>query len=247
MDDEKVPTIPSEPCWIESIQAVKDSTRFQSYEEFRAHLIRTLPQNSLATRKRYSSYILKRFFPNGSLRQLSAAVWHAYQDETLLEQVMRYSFLSHEPLIGGFVGDVLFQLSPGSQIPRALLEDYIFRIYGETKEKAVKRLAGSLRALGFIARRKNKWIVQGINKPELALLIVTHHLFALTPAVITLRQILSNPYWKYVGLTDEGSVKGVLRVAAAKGMIAKYVVADDIEQITTRYSLEEFLERRRRL
>jgi len=247
MDDEKVPTIPSEPCWIESIQAVKDSTRFQAYEEFRTHLIRTLPQNSLATRKRYSSYILKRFFPNGSLRQLPAAVWHAYQEETLLEQVMRYSFLSHEPLIGGFVGDVLFQLRPGSQIPRALLEDYIFRIYGETKEKVVARLVGSLRALGFIARRMNKWIVQGTDSPDLALVILTHELFARTPKVVTLKQILSNSYWKYVGLRDEGSVRGILRVAAAKEMIAKYVVADDVEQITTRYSLEELLERRMRL
>ena len=247
MRDERVPTVPSEPCWVESIQAIKDCTGFQSYDEFRAHLIRTLPQNSLATRERYAGYILRRFFSDGSLDQLPVAVWHAYEDDELLEQVTRYPFLSSEPLVGAFVADVIFRLGPGTEIPRMLIQDYVFSVYGEAKEKVVARLAGSVRALGFIARVDNTWTVQGVSNPELALLILTHYLFAPVPAVVTLERILSDPYWKYLGLMDELSVRHTLRAAASQGLVAKYVVADEVEQITTRYSLDEFLERRIRV
>lgn len=247
MPDDRAPTIPSEHCWIESIQAIKDSSGFQSYDEFRAHLTQTLPQNSSATRERYARYILKRFFPNRSLHQLPVAVWRGYEDDGLLEQVMRHPFLSAEPLIGGFVTDVLFLLRPGSEMPRTLVDDYLFTLYGDIKERVVARLTGSLGALGFIGRVGNKWIVQGINHPELALVILTHHLFAQTPAVVTLKRILSDPYWKYLGFRDEEPVRATLRAATAQGVMAKYVIADEVEQITTRYSLEELFGRRIRL
>ena len=62
--EQQFPNMPSEPCWKESIQAIKDSLRFNSFNSFRKHLIDTLPQNSYKTRERNFSYITKRFFPN---------------------------------------------------------------------------------------------------------------------------------------------------------------------------------------
>jgi len=80
-------TIPSDPCWKESIFAIKSSIRFVSFDNFSKYLIENLPQNSLKTKKRYASYVLARFFPNQSLEQLPTMVWRSYHDENILEDI----------------------------------------------------------------------------------------------------------------------------------------------------------------
>ncbi|GFP35049.1 hypothetical protein HKBW3S43_00841, partial [Candidatus Hakubella thermalkaliphila] len=98
--------------WKESIQAVKDSIRFTSFETFRKHLQDSLPQNSSYTRKRYTSSILKWFFPTGDLNSLPSLVWRHYRDESILRDVMRYQYLSREPVIAEFIRQYLIPLKP---------------------------------------------------------------------------------------------------------------------------------------
>jgi hypothetical protein len=76
----------------------------------------------------------------------------------------------------------------------------------------------------------------------------THNLFArYEPRTIELRNLLANPFWKYLGIKHEDQVRAVFREADAAGCIGKYVVADQLEQITTCFSLETFLEKKVRL
>ena len=96
-------SIPSDPCWKESIFAIKASGRFESFESFKRYLIENLPQNSLKTKRRYASYILARFFPNQSLEQLPVMVWKSYHDENILLSIMRFEFLRREKLIALFI------------------------------------------------------------------------------------------------------------------------------------------------
>jgi hypothetical protein len=42
-------------------------------------------------------------------------------------------------------------------------------------------------------------------------------------------------------------VRKILKEANADELIAKYVIADELEQITTRFSLEEFIQGRMKL
>ena len=50
-----------------------------------------------------------------------------------------------------------------------------------------------------------------------------------------------------MGIRDESTVRAILRDAEVKGVIAKYTVVDQLEQITTRYSYEDYLSKALRL
>jgi hypothetical protein len=75
-----------------------------------------------------------------------------------------------------------------------------------------------------------------------------HHLFAPGgPRTVELRNLFAHPFWKYLGHKAEDAVRAVLRAADVAGLVGKYVVADQLEQVTTCLSLDELLARRARL
>ena len=244
---EKPPHIPSEPCWQESIKAIKDSLEFDSFLKFKQYLLDVLPQNSLETRKRYASYILKRFFHSGNLNELTVKVWKCYRDEELLQQIMRYQFLTVESLVGLFVESELIYFPPGYILKNTELETFVERVYNTKKRKVVSRLSSILRELNFIKMVNKKPMIALLPTPKTALLILTHHLFSPQPQTVTLKEILNHSFWKYLGIREESVVRKTFKEADTLGLISKYYVGDQLEQITTKYTLDEFLEIRAKL
>jgi len=237
-------SIPSDPCWKESIFAIKASVRFRSFETLKRHLIENLPQNSLKTKRRYASYVLARFFPNQSLQQLSVMVWKSYHDENILLDTMRFEFLRRERLIALFIEKKLSGFAPGSLMPKEVFLDYLTEIYGEIKPKVFSRLTEILRSLGYLGHNNRKYFIPSIVPNKTAFLIILHHLFAKTVQTVALKDIETDPFWKYLRIPNGQSIKQILREASANNLISKYIVADQLEQITTRYSLKEFIERK---
>ena len=81
-----------------------------------------------------------------------------------------------------------------------------------------------------------------------ATLLALHHAFAVEgQKTIEVAQIAENPFWYFTGLRNTDQLRDVVREADHAGLIGKYIVADRFEQITTRASLHELLERRVRL
>lgn len=243
--------MPSQPVWAPSVFAVKASADFASLPELRDYLRQAIPQNSELNRKRTAAYIIMRFFSNEDYNSLPRRVWIAYQDEKLLEMIMRYFFLVRERLVGRFVEEILFSIEPGTTLDRKVFERFVTGLYSEQSriQSGIKRIRDSCRELGFIERsaKGNVFRVLSLNDVETPLLILLHHLFAPEPRTITMSDILANPFWKDIGFRSEDSVRQVLKEAAAKDILAKYVVADQLEQVTTKYTLDEFLAQRVRL
>lgn len=227
--------------WEESIQAVKESLRFDSYPAFAEHVFNTLPQNSPQTRRRYVSLIGRWFFPERQLPGFPARVWAAYGDETILRDVMRVCVLSQEPVIAGFIQQFILPIPPGTALQRDTFRTYIEQTYGEFKEQSYKRLTRTLHALGFIAKVGGVWFTRALPRPATAFLLLLHQRFAPTPRIVPLEQILADPFWWQVGYRTPDEVRDTLHDAAAAGLIARFVVVDHLEQITTRYTLDEWL------
>jgi hypothetical protein len=61
---------------------------------------------------------------------------------------------------------------------------------------------------------------------------------------IELRYLFAHPFWKHLGYKSEDGVRAVLRAADVAGLVGKYVVADQLEQVTTCMTLDELLTRR---
>jgi hypothetical protein len=233
----------------EGLQAVKWSVECQSVEELQDALVKKLGQNSLETRRRYSQSILKWFFADG-MDGLLPRVWRVYADEAVVNDLLRYSYLVQEPVMGACVADALFPLENGLVIPPSYFDKFLTDFLRETPpEKTRERLKINLKKLGFLERAKGKPDrLASVSPQKTSFLILLHHLFApRSVRTVELRNLFTNPFWKYLGYKTEDGVRGVLRDANAARVIGKYVVADHLEQVTTCFTFAELLEKRVRL
>ena len=233
----------------EGLHAVKWSVECQSVEQLQEVLSEKLGQNSLETRRRYSQSILKWFFPDG-IDGLLPKVWRTYEDEAVINDLLRYSYLVQEPLMGKCVADALFPLENGLVIPSSYFDKFLTDFLRETPpEKTRERLKINLKKLGFLERAKGKPDrLTPVVPQKTSFLILLHHLFApKSIRAIELRNLFANPFWKYLGYKSEDAVRSILREADAARVVGKYVVADQLEQVTTCFSLNDMLERKIRL
>jgi hypothetical protein len=234
-------------AWETGLAAIKESIEFPSFEAFRTHLFENMRQNSDEVRKRYASLILLRLFPEKSLQGMNPKIWRAYQDEKILEDIARLTTLEAEPVIAKFVLEQIMVLSPGSIIENSIIQDYISSEFGSFKPDSYNRLRLALIHMGFASTVLNGIMVQPIPLPDNAFLIALHAKLAPTPRIVRLSDILGATFWKLMGIRDDAAVRSILRDANVKGIIAKFVVLDQLDQITTRYSLDDYLEKAVRL
>lgn len=230
-----------------SIQAVQASIDFDSYGEFHRYLLNHLPQNSPQTRERYAQLIGRRYFPGLSLNNLLALVWRAYRDERILVDLMRVYALEAEPVIAQFVMDKVYPLSAGQVFDLDVARAFIQETFGRFKENSYTRLLLTVRHLGFLGRYGGELVVEQMAVPGDALLILLHDRLAPTPRIVRLNDILGADWWRLLGIRQADDVRHVLHRAEAAGLLARYVVVDELEQVTTRFSGREYLEQAKRL
>ncbi len=233
----------------DTIFAIKQSAACNSLAELRDRLSKDLPQNSAETRVQSARFIIRRFFSDG-LNGIARKTWVAYQDGRITLDILRYLYLSNETIAGACVADCLFPIEIGMRIPISLFDRFLASCYAETPlKKTGQRLKANLVKLGFLeASAEHDHFLMPIAAEKTSLLILTHHLFAPNgPRTIELKRLFANPFWKYLGYKSEDDVRTVFREADAAGFLGKYVVADQLEQITTRWGLDEFLSNQPRL
>jgi len=157
---------------------------------------------------------------------------------------MRYQYLTVEQVVREFVIEHVLTRPPGVVLKIDYLKDFLLKKYGVVKNDPLNALSSAIRHIGFASRGNNGIIISETNLPKTSLLILIHHIFAPNPRTVTLKEILSNCFWLCLGIRDSETVKKILHEADANGTITKYVIADQLEQITTKYSFDEFVQRK---
>jgi hypothetical protein len=152
---------------------------------------------------------------------------------------MRWQFISSTPLLAAFVDDRLTHVPPGQPIDE-LVDMYLAESFGKVNEKSRNRLKANLRKVGLVIEENGARyrIIPSVSTKAVALLLAC--LFAPEPQVISLERLLSDPWWKRLGLVDEAAVRSKLQETAAAGLIARSLKMDTLDQVTTRSSLAEF-------
>jgi len=233
----------------DAMSAIKEATKCESFEALKERLVQILGQNSEETRIRNARFIIRWFFPDG-IDGIARKTWSAYGDDRILLDVLRYLYLSQEPVMGSCVTGCLFPIELGMRIPASEFDRFLASYYSEPPtKKTAQRLKTNFIKLGIldVARGRDHLLVT-LVPTKTALLILTHSIFAPGgPRTVELRRLLADPYWKYLGYKSEDAVRAVFREADAAGILGKYVVADQLEQITTRWGLDEFLSNKPRL
>jgi hypothetical protein len=233
----------------EGRMAVRLSAGVESADALQVLLIKQFKQNSLETRTRYAQSVLKWFFGD-EFNGLARRVWMAYQDDAILTDVLRYFYLSQEPVMGRCISEALLPLEIGITVPPSYFDRFLQEHFGEMPpDKTRDRLKMNLKKLGFLERAKGRPDrLVAVTPQKTSLVILLHYLFAANAIkTVELRGVFANPFWKYLGYKSEDSVRAVLREADHAGFFGKYVVADQLEQITTCFTFHELLQRRTRL
>ncbi len=241
-------------AWETGLQAVKDSVNFTTFDEFNQYLQDSIPQNSATVRRRYGNLIVKRLFPEHSIDGLLSCTWRAYHDEAILSDLARVLTLEAEPVMARFAIERLLAVPPGTVIEPAAIRDFVSAIYGSFKPDSYNRLQSALKHMGLVGRVNGQLITQAVLRPSDAFLILLHARLASTSRIVRVSDILAPvphtgddsqtstyPFWKLLGMREEADVRAILRDAEAAGLIARYAVVDQLEQITTRYSFEDYL------
>lgn len=244
--NQRPPTIQSFP-WAASIDAIKASEGFSAYADYYQHLLKNLPINSPETRAKYANVIQKRFFPDRTLNGIAATVWRSYHNENFLIEIMRVIAIEAESAVASFLITHVLPKLPGSGLDTQLVREFVVWTYGEFKEDSYKRLLQSCKDMGFLSRIDKDWVIQSITTPVNGFIILLHDRLAPTPRIVRLREILEKDWWHYLGLRDESEVREILRRAESAGLIARYSKVDELEQVTTRYSRDEYMQRALRL
>ena len=177
-------------------------------------------------------------------------VWAAYNDENVTSDILRYLYLASEPIMGACVAEALYPLEEGMLIPAHYFDRFLRdHLSGEPPPKTRQRLKTNLMKLGFLARARGKPDrLNPVIPTHTAFLILLHHLFAPNgPRTVEIRHLFANPFWKYLGFKSEDAVRAVLRGADAAGVLGKYIVADQLEQVTTCLTLHDIFARKVRL
>lgn len=235
--------------FIEGLTAVRASATVTTLAELQSVLVGQLGQNSMETRVRYARSLVRWFFWDG-LDGIARRCWLAYADAAIEADILRYLYLAAEPVMGTCVAEALFPLENGMQIPPEYFDQYMHTFFGEPPSpKTRKRVKSNLMKLGFLERVRGKPDrLRPVVPSKTATLLLLHHLFSpKEPRTVELRRLLVDPFWKYLGHKSPDAVRSVLRESNAVGLLGKYVVADQIEQVTTRMCVDEFLNRKVRL
>jgi len=233
----------------DAVIAIKEATKCESLDGLKERLVQMLGQNSAETRIRNARFIVRWFFPDG-IDGIARKTWSAYEDDRILLDVVRYLYLSQEPVMGKCMTDCLFPIEHGMRVPASEFDRFLARYYSDAPtKKTAQRLKTNFIKLGILeVARGRDHLLLPVVPTKTALLILTHSIFTPSgPRTVELRRLLADPCWKYLGFKSENAVRAVFREADAAGILGKYVVADQLEQITTRWGLDEFLSNKPKL
>ena len=246
MQNSNYPSIQNFP-WQASIEAIKDSQKFISYDDFYQHLLNNLPINSSETRKKYASVIQRRFFKNRSLDDTVSIVWGYYHDDRILTDIMRVFSLEAEPVVAEFVLHHILTKTPGNSLDQQEIKDFIIETYQNFKIDSYKRLQKICIDLGFLGRYNKALVIESIPQPNNAFLILLHDRLAPTPRIVRLSEVLEANWWKYLGIRKTDEIREILRNSEIAGLVARFTKVDELEQITTRYNRTEYIKQAMRL
>lgn len=226
--------------WDESVAAAMMLDRFTDIEAFREAITdEAFTQTSFQTRHRYASYFIKWFLPAVSFDDPVAICWRAFRSRQPLEHVMRWQYISSNPLVAAFVDDQLAHVAPGEPIDEGV-DAFLSSAMGEVNDKSRNRLKTNLRKVGLVVAqsRQNYRIVPDVSTEAVALLLAV--LFAPEPQTVSFDSLAGDPWWRRLGIEDEAALRAKLQEAAKAGLIARSLRMDTLDQVTTRYSVAQF-------
>jgi len=134
----------------DAVIAIKEAAKCESLDALKTRLVQVLSQNSEETRIRNARFVIRWFFPDG-IDGIAKKTWLAYEDNRILMDVLRWLYLSQEPVMGRCVTDCLFPIELGMRVPGTEFDRFLTSYYSDSPtKKTTQRLKANLIKLGIL-------------------------------------------------------------------------------------------------
>lgn len=227
----------------ETIALLPNFPDTDSLEEIRSHLRERLHYSAEQTRKRYASYIVRRMFPTGYADPALRKFAKAFEQNQVLRDVCFYRFLKSEPLEIQVIEELVLPNIGNGRLNRAKLKNYLSEQFPTAK--SVKDCAQAIvDALGAcdIAKVDKTKIAFGYREillPSFAFVLYSEFP---EPGMYDISKVETNRAILAM-LWNPARILLSLYELRNLGLISKISEIDNIRQFTTKWSLDQVVDR----
>lgn len=227
-------------------EAIEMSSRLpdsESVDEVRYFLRHNLHFSAEQTRRRYADYIAMRLFPSGHADHALRAFARRYEGRQELRDVCFYRFCKAEPVMYKVVNDLFIPSIGAGRLSRERLRDYLAHEYPSAKsiKDSAQAITEALAQSG-VAKADRAKITFGYREillPSFA--FVVHDEFP-EPGMYPIEQLENSTALRAM-FWNPDRVLGSLYELRNQGLIAKVSEIDAVRQFTTRWGLDQVVER----
>ncbi len=227
----------------EGIEILPQLPDTEDLKEIREYIKNNLHFSAVETRKRYSNYIISRLFFDGLADHALRSFAKNFAEGQELRDVCFYRFCKAEPLMFSICEDIILPAIGNGQIERSRLRQYLTNRFPSSKniKKGAKGIVEALNA-GRIAlsdRNKISCKYREISIPSFAFIV--HSEFP-EPGIYDIDKIEQNRSIRAL-LWNPNRVLPSLYELRNRGLIAKVSEIDTVRQFTTKYTLDQVVEK----
>jgi len=214
-----------------------------SLNEVRGYLRKNLHYSAEQTRQRYANYIIRRMFPKGTPDKSICLFARHFQGSRDLQEVCYYRFIKTETLMQKMAEEVLIPSLGIGQVRREKIRAYLADLFPSSRsiKNSAKAVINVLDAGGIARSDRKKIIFRYRDIPISAFAFVLHSEFPV-PSMYDIAKLDTNPAIKTM-LWNPDKILSSLYELRNKGLISKISEIDNIRQFTTRWTLDQLVER----
>jgi DNA repair protein RadC len=227
----------------DTIQILPTLPDFNNLEDLRQYLMDNLKYGSSSSRKRYSLYIIRRMFPNGSIDNSLLEFARMYPNSQALNDVAFYRFCKAEPIMIQIISDLLLPMTATGSLQRIHVTKYLSERYPLIKEIQDWGVAiiEALNGAKIVSADKKK-ISLSIRQPLIPSFAYILHNEYPKPGVYPIESLEKNPFFKAMFWTEDSLVPSLYELRNM-GIIPRVSEIDTVRQFTTKYSPSELVSR----
>jgi DNA repair protein RadC len=220
----------------DTIQVLPTLPDFDNLEDLRQYLLDNLKYGSSSRRKRYSLYIIRRMFPDGSIDNSLLEFSRKYPNSQVLNDVAFYRFCKAEPIMIQIISDLLLPMTGAGTLQRIHVTRYLNERYPSIKGIKDWSIAiiEALNGAKIVAADAKK-ITLTVRQPLIPSFAYILHCEYPKPGVYPIESLEKNPYLKSMFWTEDSLVPSLYELRNM-GLITRVSEIDTIRQFTTKYS-----------
>lgn len=226
-----------------ALKVIPKAAQFESFDAFRKYLWANLRFNAVATRQRNAAYLLNRFFPGDVLFPDLTKFAEAAEGRPELGDALFYLTCRSERIVGMVAESVVWPSLPDGGVARSRIDDFVKAHFPGSKRASQVGSAIVRTFTGYGVGKANKTRLSvSIRRGNLASFAYILHLENPEPGTVAFEKLLDGPMHKWL-LWEKAWMVEQLYLLRHADILSKISEIDRLRQFTTKYSLDDAIDR----